>query len=267
MNNSNFDANQLFKRLIGHGIESLQTITQVRECKSGSFAFTEVEKEITYRFRLDGEFGFYFQQSYEGRYEFGLTEQEHGARTAGVSYGELIAAVRTVTQIPIVEGHDGSSYFWIKPTTQEKEYGSLFRSCPRQERSIEEDDFAEFLYFFLKQYYDEALNKACKSEHEEKGFRWYGDNHYSYETVLEMLDQIDRYAEMLDNDYENPLLEGLKQGFYAASFDNSYYCTSDEDRPNDEEILRQNRGGVRLRSTNGFAHACERCSSIRSSTA
>lgn len=58
-----------------------------------------------------------------------------------------------------------------------------------------------------------------------------------------MLDQIDRYAEMLDNDYENPLLEGLKQGFYAASFDNSYYCTSDEDRPNDEEILRQNRGG------------------------
>lgn len=82
-----------------------------------------------------------------------------------------------------------------------------------------------------------------------------------------MLDQIDRYAEMLDNDYENPLLEGLKQGFYAASFDNSYYCTSDEDRPNDEEILRQNRGGVRLRSTNGFAHACERCSSIRSSTA
>ena len=52
---------------------------------------------------------------------------------------------------------------------------------------------------------------------------------------------IERYAEMIQDDYENPLLAELKKGFHASSFDKDYSYTAVENRLPDTVIIETNR--------------------------
>lgn len=62
-----------------------------------------------------------------------------------------------------------------------------------------------------------------------------------YESVVKILDEIDRYADMIENDYHNPILDELKKRFHSSSFDPDYHYTDVENRLPDEVIIESNR--------------------------
>ena len=117
--------------------------------------------------------------------------------------------------------------------------------CREQEISIEEDDIGEFLHFFLDKYFDpdypygEARDQYCGS-----GFEWNLEyNIYTYERIRKMLDDIERYAGLLESDFGHPALANLKKGFHPYTFDpdeNRYQKRlTDEEK---EHLIRDNIG-------------------------
>ena len=58
-------------------------------------------------------------------------------------------------RIEIKEGHDYTSYFWIRPViiTEGKDYWEDNVIELEEEISIEEDDVRDFLYYFLLKYF------------------------------------------------------------------------------------------------------------------
>lgn len=118
-------------------------------------------------------------------------------------------------EIGIVDGHDGSSYFWIMPVrvidysdTNSPDNVSEMRSI---EISIEEDDVAQYLTPFLYKYYDDEL-EANKSRvdgywidddgKEQKtsvcGFEWYLTyNFFTFNSMRDALTDIKDTIEAL----------------------------------------------------------------------
>lgn len=128
-------------------------------------------------------------------------------------------------QIEIVEGHDPSSYFWIRPVTisdSNDRYWWDRVSELEEEISIEEGYISDFLFYFLTKYFDKELsyNKMRVDEFEERivGFEWYlTHNFYTYECMDRMLKEIDDVALLLQTDYHNPKLVELKKGYSTFS--------------------------------------------------
>ncbi len=142
----------------------------------------------------------------------------------------------------IVEGRGHGGYFLIGPERSEKNDDCSVPECRWEQISIDEETVVKFLYFFLKDIFDEELNRACRDEWDSEGFDWYGCNYFTYESVRGILDKMDRFADLLENNYHNPLLDGLKQGFRASSFDQDYYERPAKDRLPDDVLLETNRG-------------------------
>lgn len=243
LNHSNFDSNKLFGCLKGHVIRNLQTIVQTLESRSNSIRpeHTEQQTKTTYQFWLDGEFGFFFRQTYSGWFSFRVTMQNHfaelGNKIATVSYGEWKAVRNGLTQITIVEGDGEGGYFSITPVAAEGR-ASLSREFDRI--SLDEDEILDFLYFFLKKYYNPELNRRYREEWNDDDFDWYGDNYFTYESMKKIIKDIECCADMLQHDYANPLLDELKKGFHASSFDQDYYIAT-ENRLPDAVIIETNR--------------------------
>lgn len=241
LNHSNFDSDRLFGCLKGHAVKNLKTIVQAPVLESRPnviYTTSEWQAKTTYKFCLDGGRGFYFRQSRSNWFYFGVTVRNRfpkpGDKTAAVSYGEWTAARNGLTQITIVEGHGRGGYFHIRPVTAE---GSEHKDII----SLDLYEISGFLYFFLEKHYDSELNLSCRKMCIDEKFDWYGDNYFTYESMKEIIADMERCADMLQRDYDNPLLDELKNDFPAPCFDEDYFYTAKEKRPPDNVIIEKNR--------------------------
>ncbi len=121
-----------------------------------------------------------------------------------------------------------------------------------EEISISERSFKDFLYPVFKNHFDENLpeNKSrwesYPSEERKyvKGFEWYlTDNFYTYESIEEVLADIEALAAMLAEDYDAPCLDEMRKGFrrlpdYMPGYRRRKEKLSAEDA---DRIVRENR--------------------------
>lgn len=131
-------------------------------------------------------------------------------------------------EIRIVDGHDGSSYFWIMPVrvidySNTNEIDNV-AEMKNMEISIEEDDVYQYLYPFIKKYFDDSL-KANKQrindswiddngqEHVDviAGFEWYlTHNFFTFDSIKLMLNDIVDTINSLNEGIENEYTQVIK---------------------------------------------------------
>ena len=114
---------------------------------------------------------------------------------------------------------------------------------------IEEDDVKSFLFYFLYKYFDEDYNKkyADRDPYDSVRFESYLDpNLYSYPTMKKMLQDIEEKTKLLQEDFENPELNELIDGFAISYFlpDELWDLPNQEDWNEEKrrEIIRDNLG-------------------------
>ena len=143
-------------------------------------------------------------------------------------------------EIRIVDGHNGSSYFWIMPVrvidfadTCDMDNVAEMGSC---EISIEEDDVAQYLTPFLNKYFDGTLEANKRrvdgywkdedgSEHYTyiEGFEWYlTHNFYTFEAIRKILDDIKDTISALSLGQDNEYTEELRKKRGFASYELLY---------------------------------------------
>ena len=93
------------------------------------------------------------------------------------------------------EGHDESSYFWIRPVrapigTEKGVRGYV--NCDIERISIEETVVSEFLFTqYLEKYFDKGIKYPFRiSQDEECKFEWWDYNLYTYDTVFQMANEM-----------------------------------------------------------------------------
>ena len=151
-------------------------------------------------------------------------------------------------EIGIIDGHDGSSYFWIMPVriidysnTNEIDNVAEMRSG---EISIEEDDVAQYLTPFLYKHYDNDL-EANKHRIEDYwvddygneqtdficGFEWYlTHNYFSFDSIEAILADINDTVDALSTGRDNEFTEKLrkKRGTSTYQLVYSKYLSDEE---------------------------------------
>lgn len=156
-------------------------------------------------------------------------------------------------EIRIVDGHDGSSYFWIMPVrvidysdTNNLDAVAEMRSV---EISIEEDDVSQYLTPFLYKYYDDNLkaNKmrvdSCWTDDDGNdlvsyvsGFEWYlTHNFYTYDSMVNIIRDINNTIEVLLSGKENEYTAKLKEKRGTETYKLLYARN-----PSDEQIKEYN---------------------------
>ena len=117
-------------------------------------------------------------------------------------------------EIGIVDGHDSSSYFWIKPArvidcedTADLDSVAVMRSV---EISIKEGDVDQYLTPFLYEYFDEEL-EANKNRNDVSGFeRYLEHNFFTFDQMSHILKDIADTVEALVSGKETEYTEKLK---------------------------------------------------------
>lgn len=154
-------------------------------------------------------------------------------------------------EIGIVDGHDGSSYFWIMPVrvvdysdTNISENIAEMRSC---EISIEEDDVNQYLTPFLYKYYDDEL-EANKNRIDSRwrdddgneqilpveGFEWYlTHNFFTFDSMMAILKDIGDTVDALSSGKENEFTAKLKIKRGTATFELLYAKNLNEEQINE----------------------------------
>lgn len=130
--------------------------------------------------------------------------------------------------IGIVDGHNGSSYFWIMPV-RVIDYSNTNQmdnvaEMKHAEISIEEDDVDQYLTPFLYKYYDDNL-KANRQRFEGywiddnnreqmiaiSGFEWYLTyNFFTFDSIEKILNEITDTVDVLLSGRENEYTQKLK---------------------------------------------------------
>lgn len=139
-------------------------------------------------------------------------------------------------EIGIVDGHDGSSYFWIMPVrvvdysnTNGIDNVAEMRSA---EISIEEDDVAQYLTPFLDKHFDTELEANKKRvegywiddegiEHASpvSGFEWYlTHNFFTFDSMEEILKDIRDTIDALSSRKENEFTVKLRKKRGTATY-------------------------------------------------
>lgn len=164
-------------------------------------------------------------------------------------------------EIGIVDGHDGSSYFWIMPVrvidyydTNEMDNVAEMRSS---EISIEEDDVAQYLTPFLYKYYDDELEANKKRIADRwidddgneqisavSGFEWYlTHNFFTFDSMMEILKDINDTVDALSSGRENEYTEELRkkrgtsiyQLLYAKNLSEEEIAEYNANRPTEDD--------------------------------
>ena len=150
-------------------------------------------------------------------------------------------------KIEIIEGHDSSSYFWIRPVKIETEGLIRWEDVIEYEEeiSIEEGDVECFLAYFFYKYYDSKLTYNIRRdmgegiEDENNIFEWYLEhNFYTYESMCKMLDDMEKTVFLLEHCYDDAYLDEIKSKFsifYMADKDSRDYI----DKKDDAETIRK----------------------------
>ena len=108
-----------------------------------------------------------------------------------------------------------------------------------EEFSIEMGDVECFLYYFLLKYIDKNLTYNKRRYESYWGYindfeMYLTHNFYTYDTLAQMLKEIDEITTLLENDYSNPRLDDIKKNFLI-----SYMCDqNDEDYTNDSAVQK-----------------------------
>jgi hypothetical protein len=140
-------------------------------------------------------------------------------------------------EISIVDGHDGSSYFWIQPVRvidfSDTNGIDNIAEMKSVEVSIEEDDVNQYLTPFLYKYFDNELDANKKrvefydNEVEEisyvNGFEWYlTHNFYTYSSITSMLEDIKDTIDALSSGRETEFTAKLKEKRGWATYEIVY---------------------------------------------
>ena len=172
LNHSNVDSEVLFERVIGCSIREIRTTKTHTTTEYTSSGHGYQDNTDNWKLSMSGDYDLYFRHRWGGWYQFGMTSDHIECQEGKIRYAVIKKAANNYRQIPIVEGHDGGSCFWIMPVrhveaSDDNWYG--IEECREQEISIEEDDIGEFLHFFLDKYFDpdypygEARDQYCGS--------------------------------------------------------------------------------------------------------
>lgn len=230
VNHGDCDANILFSEMLSrkcrrpefyHRI-SYQGSCEGESVQSEEYAFVFTLSGDSYlRFFIRGGHDSEYTCGLNFRYQFNWEQNIHK-----ISLGRINEALKDVHQIPILEGTDYGSYFMIVPTmAEEQEIDSSFswetKNYYKKRIMIEEDDVKSFLFYFLYKYFDEDYNKkyADRDPYDSVRFESYLDpNLYSYPAMKEMLLEIEEKARLLQEDFENPELNELIDGFGISYF-------------------------------------------------
>lgn len=145
-------------------------------------------------------------------------------------------------RIEIIEGYDDSSCFNFRPVLLNESGKILLEEvvCIEEIFSIEEGNIECFLWYFLRKYFDGNLTYNKRRYDEDLdvyigSFEWYlTHNFYTYDTLRKMVEEIENMATLLETDYNNPILDGVKENFSIF-----YMC----DR-NDEDYINGDYGAI-----------------------
>lgn len=150
-------------------------------------------------------------------------------------------------EIGIVDGHDGSSYFWIMPVRviDYSDANSLDNVAEMRsvEISIEEDDVAQYLTPFLYKYFDEGL-EANQKRHDARGFEWYlTHNFFTFASIVDILkdmkDTIDAMSSGRENEFTVKLREkrgtATYQLLYAKNLSQEQIAEYNANRPKQDD--------------------------------
>ncbi len=222
LNHKTADATKLFRRLVGAKIDSVT----VRHFTMEEYDTYDTRTVCRYTFQFHTKFSKYrefgencgFEIFYRsgGWYAVKLTNQHcfsyEGNETAQIRYADISSALLPKNQVEIIEGHDYSSYFWIMPVRQDATLCSKVEEHTEEEISIEEDNVYEYLYYFLGKYFDNSFPYICRDSYCKDGFEGNLEhNIYTYTDVKKMLAEIKGVARMLQEDFDNPMLDGVKK--------------------------------------------------------
>lgn len=237
----NCDSTKLFGEIIGSSIENVDTL-EVEKRKD--YYFFENDKDLSkrmkYQIRFSGTFGLFLEEKWDDWFTLGLTNQAQlenfQYKTVEIPYKTFKNAAINKKQIVICEGHDGSSYFWIRPVKINEDDSELIEQ--EDEISIEEDDVAEFLYIFLEKYFDKNIpHKKFREPYCTDEFEWNLEhNLYTYETVEKMLQEIEDCSNLLKTDYNNPKIKKIKARFHTSSFVSENPFTQNSEQEREEKI-------------------------------
>lgn len=119
-------------------------------------------------------------------------------------------------EIGIVDGHDGSSYFWIMPVrvidfedTTDPDSVAEMKSA---EISIEESDVAQYLAPLFCKYFDEELEENKKRKG-ASGFEWWLEhNFFTFDSMTLLLKDIADTVDALSTGRSNEFAEELRRG-------------------------------------------------------
>jgi hypothetical protein len=256
-NYANSNVNEIFHDLIGSSICSLKVKTFIVEDVAGPL-FTKSSSQFRrYQFLTESRdhIGFSITQRGGAWYSVELLNQYHftyeGNEISKVLLSVFMRALAPARQILIVEGHEGSSYFWINPVKildiPVKYDFERVDEYAVEEISLEENNVFEFLYYFLEKYFDSQMQVTGIEENKMREFEWNLEhNIYTYATVRKIIEEIRLTANMLRNDFDNPALAELKARFhlYTLTENDSIDNVSGKNDRNRDEIIRDNIGLV-----------------------
>jgi hypothetical protein len=150
-------------------------------------------------------------------------------------------------EIGIVDGHDGSSYFWIMPARViDYEDGDSLDGVAEMrsvEISIEEDDVAQYLTPFLYEHFDEEID-ANKHRRDVSGFEWYLEhNFFTYDQMSHILKDIADTVDALVSGKETEYTKKLKikrgietyQLLYAKNLTSDEVAAYNANRPTEDD--------------------------------
>ena len=229
-NHGDCDANILFSKMLSRKCRRPEFYYRISYQGSGEGESVQ-EEEYAFVFTLSGDsdLRFFIRAGHDSEYTCGLNfryQFNWEQNIHKISLGRINEALKDVHQIPILEGTDYGSYFMIVPTmAEEQEIDSSFswetKNYYKKRIMIEEDDVRSFLFYFLYKYFDEDYNKkyADRDPYDSVRFESYLDpNLYSYPAMKEMLLEIEEKARLLQEDFENPELNELIDGFSISYF-------------------------------------------------
>ena len=130
--------------------------------------------------------------------------------------------------IEIEEWHNPGACFWFMPCKvndlEQNTWHLDNLDCMEEEEiSVSESSFEDFLYPIFKKHFDKDLpeNKGRYEEYPSEKerryitwFEWYlTENFYTYDNIEAVLKEIEETAEMLEENYDAPRLNGMRKGF------------------------------------------------------
>ena len=142
-------------------------------------------------------------------------------------------------EIEIIDGNEGSSYFWIMPVrvidyTDTNDFDNVAR-MEHAEISIEHDDVSQYLEPFLLKHFDSELeaNKKRLDMYDNKpldGFEWYvTDNFYTHDSVKNLIRDLEDTIDALSTGRENEFTIKLREKRGSETFKLLYSKTQSQE--------------------------------------